>query len=91
MGGIASAHLYTEYFFTVYRLMRQNDFQQALTVWRKTESLIPLLFEEPNSTPIKFMLRELGRIRSEEVRLPLLGISKTLQAKLDRHLIERPQ
>ena len=40
--------------------------------------MIPLLFAEPNPTPVKYCLKKLGLIESDEVRLPLVNISKEL-------------
>ncbi len=45
--------------------------------------MIPLLFAEPNPTPVKYCLKKLGLIESDEVRLPLVNISKELEEKLD--------
>ena len=81
-GVMASAHLNTGSFLQVWRLMEENDHQKALSVWRKTETLIPLLFEEPNPAPIKYVLEQKGLIRSCEVRAPLTGISEGLKERL---------
>lgn len=81
-GVMASAHLNTESFLEVWRLMEENDHRKALSVWRKTETLIPLLFEEPNPAPIKYVLEQKGLIRSCEVRAPLAGISEGLKERL---------
>ena len=83
-GGIlASAHLLTEGFVEIFRLMQENDFQAALGRWRPLQRMIPLLFAEPNPAPVKYLLKRLGRIASEEVRLPLTGVSPALRERLD--------
>lgn len=83
-GGIlASAHLCTEAFVEIHRRMQENDFQAALKCWRPLQRMIPLLFAEPNPAPVKYLLRRLGRIASEEVRLPLTGASPALRERLD--------
>ena len=46
--------------------------------------MIPLLFKEPNPTPIKYCLSRLGMIYSDEVRLPLVNISDNLKEELDK-------
>jgi 4-hydroxy-tetrahydrodipicolinate synthase len=81
-GVMASAHLNTGSFLRVWRLMENNDYRQALPIWRKTEFLIPLLFEEPSPAPIKYILEQQGLIRSCEVRAPLSGISDGLKDRL---------
>jgi 4-hydroxy-tetrahydrodipicolinate synthase len=83
-GGIlASSHLETEKFIDLYNKIRNNDHKAALSVWKQLSNLIPLLFEEPNPAPIKYCLKELELIASDEVRLPLVNISDSLKSKLN--------
>lgn len=84
-GGIlASAHLKTDLFVDVYNKVKNNDLEAALPVWKKLYEFIPLLFKEPNPSPIKYCLKKQGLIESPEVRLPLTQISDQLKEKLDR-------
>lgn len=86
-GGIlASSHLYTEKFIDVYKKAEENDFKSALDIWQGLANFIPLLFEEPNPSPIKYCLNRLGLIDSEETRLPLMNISEELADKLEKFL-----
>lgn len=86
-GGIlASAHLKTEQFVEVYQKVKANDTAAALQTWKELYELIPLLFKEPNPSPIKYYLSQTGLIDSDEVRLPLTTISEQLKQKLDRYL-----
>jgi 4-hydroxy-tetrahydrodipicolinate synthase len=86
-GGIlASSHLRTEDFISVYNSVRSNDYQAALRVWRELAEFIPMLFEEPNPSPLKYCLNKLGLIKSPEVRLPLTEISDDLRNKLNKFL-----
>jgi 4-hydroxy-tetrahydrodipicolinate synthase len=86
-GGIlASAHLNTESFIDVYNKVQSNDHKAALESWKKIQGIIPLLFQEPNPTPLKYALRKLGLIDSSEVRLPLVQITEELEKKLDSAL-----
>ena len=83
-GGIlASAHLRTEKFIEIYKKIKANDHNSALIIWYEIYKMIPLLFEEPNPTPIKYCLHRLGLISSAEARLPLTEISNTLENKLN--------
>ena len=86
-GGIlASAHLETEAFIAVYERMAANDHHGARTLWAALETMIPLLFKEPNPMPVKHCLWRRGLIRSPECRLPLTRISPTLVRELE-HVI----
>jgi 4-hydroxy-tetrahydrodipicolinate synthase len=83
-GGImSSAHLKTKEFIEVYNLIRVNNHQEALQKWKSLQNMIPLLFAEPNPTPVKYCLKKLGLIDSDEVRLPLVNITDELKIKLD--------
>ena len=84
-GGIlASAHIETATFLSVYERMAANDHQGALKAWSRIESVVPLLFKEPNPVPIKHCLWRQGLIASAECRLPLTRVSDALAKDLDR-------
>jgi len=88
-GGIlASAHLETTAFLSVYERMRANDHHDARRVWSDLETLVPLLFREANPMPIKYCLWRQGLLRTPECRLPLTRVSPGLAAVLDRTLAE---
>lgn len=87
-GGImASANLRTREFIEVYNLVKSNNHQDALKKWQELYNMIPLLFSEPNPTPLKYCLKKLGLIDSDEVRLPLVNITPELEYKLDNIII----
>ena len=81
-GVLASAHMQTEAFVALWRLIQKNDHQGALALWRPLQGMIPLLFAEPNPGPVKFLLARAGLIASAQLRLPLTPISLTLQDRL---------
>jgi 4-hydroxy-tetrahydrodipicolinate synthase len=84
-GGIlASAHVETAAFLSVYERMVANDHQGALKAWSRLESIVPLLFREANPMPIKHCLWRQGLIASADCRLPLLRVSAALARDLDR-------
>lgn len=84
-GGIlASSHVETAGFLSVYERMAANDHQGALKAWSRLETIVPLLFREANPMPIKHCLRRQGLIVSAECRLPLTRISEALGRDLDR-------
>jgi 4-hydroxy-tetrahydrodipicolinate synthase len=83
-GGIlASAHISTERFVEMREAIRVNDVARARSLWQGLASVIPALFEEPNPAPLKYCLKRMMLIRSDEVRLPLTQISDALKTKLD--------
>lgn len=83
-GGIlGSAHLRTKEFIEIYNLIKENNHESALKIWRDLYNMVPLLFSEPNPTPLKYCLNKLGLIDSDEVRLPLVNITAELEKKLD--------
>ena len=83
-GGIlASAHINTVGFIKVYNDIINNNNKAALETWKELYKFIPMLFQEPNPTPLKYCLKKLGLIDSSEVRLPLVEITEELQKKLD--------
>ncbi|AOR24803.1 4-hydroxy-tetrahydrodipicolinate synthase [Clostridium taeniosporum] len=86
-GGIlASASLNTESFIKIYDYIQNNNHKEALKIWSDISKFIPLLFQEPNPTPLKYCLKKIGLIDSDEVRLPLTNITDKLKEKLDNML-----
>lgn len=86
-GVMASAHLRTKDFIEVYNNVRNNNHKEALKKWKELYKFIPLLFKEPNPTPVKYCLERLGIIDSAEVRLPLVPITKELELELDKIIL----
>jgi 4-hydroxy-tetrahydrodipicolinate synthase len=93
-GGIlASAHIATERFVAIARLVAANNHQAARANWVSLARLIPKLFQEANPMPIKHCLWRQGLIASPECRLPLCSVSPRLAAELDEwlRLLSSPQ
>jgi 4-hydroxy-tetrahydrodipicolinate synthase len=83
-GGIlAAAHLATERFVEIARLITANDLVAARAVWTSLQGFVPKLFQEANPMPIKHCLWRQGLIASPECRLPLSSISDGLAHELD--------
>jgi 4-hydroxy-tetrahydrodipicolinate synthase len=86
-GGIlAAAHIDTEKYIKIYDLVKANDHQGAAGYWKELAGFIPYLFNEPNPSPLKYMLQKMNLIKSSETRLPLTGISDDLKTMLDKFL-----
>jgi 4-hydroxy-tetrahydrodipicolinate synthase len=91
-GGIlASSHVYTESFMEVYYMMRDNNYKMALQTWNQLARIIPLLFKEPNPSPLKYILQKQKLIQSGELRLPLVEISANLKMEIDNAMGFVPQ
>jgi 4-hydroxy-tetrahydrodipicolinate synthase len=83
---LASAHLETETFASIGKLLAAGDRGGALARWRSVADLTQLLFSEPSPAPIKYWLWRQDLIDSPELRLPMSGVSPELAARLDRQI-----
>jgi 4-hydroxy-tetrahydrodipicolinate synthase len=89
-GGIlASAHVETETFAEIWRLMAAGEPEAALARWRSVADLTRLLFSEPSPAPIKYWLWRTGLIESAELRLPMTEVSPEFAARLDLEIERR--
>ena len=89
-GGIlAAAHIETEIFAKVWKLMAAGERDAALSHWRSVEHLARLLFSEPSPAPIKYWLWRTGLIESPDVRLPMTEVGAELAARLDAEIERR--
>ncbi len=86
---LASAHIETEAFASVVKLLAAGDRDGALIQWRTISDLTKLLFAEPSPAPIKYWLWRTGLIDSPELRLPMTEISSELAVRLDREIAVR--
>ena len=86
---LASAHVETESFAEIYRLMAAGARDAAQARWQSVEGLTRLLFAEPSPAPIKHWLWRTGLIDSAELRLPMTEVSTELAARLDREIERR--
>jgi 4-hydroxy-tetrahydrodipicolinate synthase len=91
-GGIlAAAHVETEIFAEIYKLLAQGAREAAQACWHSVASLARLLFSEPSPAPIKHWLWRSGLIATAEVRLPMTEVSAELATRLDREIERRSQ
>jgi 4-hydroxy-tetrahydrodipicolinate synthase len=86
---LLSAHIKTEIFAAVQTRLRQGQHEAAFALWQEVAELTRLLFAEPSPAPAKHWLWRSGLIDSPEVRLPMVGVSAELTAKLDREIERR--
>ena len=73
----------------VFETARQNDFETALKLQNKLQPTNEILFCETNPIPVKYMLKAMKLIESDEVRMPLVSLSNKNRQKIDK-LIKRP-
>ncbi len=71
---------------TLCNLHFEGKAQEALAAYYKLLPLCHALFYETNPAPVKAALAMMGKISSEEVRLPLAPMSEANRAKLRRDL-----
>lgn len=91
-GGIlASAHLETETFAEIFKLLAAGEGGAALARWRSVTDLTRLLFAEPSPAPIKYWLWRSGLIDSAELRLPMTEVSAEFAARLDLEIERRAE
>ncbi len=64
----------------------QGRFQEAQTLYYKLLPLCHAMFVETNPAPVKAALKMMGKIPSDEVRLPLVGLSAANKAKVEQAL-----
>ena len=86
---LLSAHVETESFAAVRKLLREGDRAAALARWEAVSDLTKLLFAEPSPSPAKYWLWRSGLIDSAEVRLPMVDVSEELAARLDKEMEQR--
>jgi 4-hydroxy-tetrahydrodipicolinate synthase len=86
-GGILlSAHVATDRFALVYRLVKDGKLDAAAACWHGVADLTRLLFTEPSPAPAKYWLAQRGLIASSEVRSPIVEVGAELAAWLDREI-----
>jgi 4-hydroxy-tetrahydrodipicolinate synthase len=85
-GIVASAHLYTSLYLDLIDSFNKNDLKKAKKIWNKLFPIIPYLFKEPNPAPIKYLLRSLNKIETDDIRLPLLACSHSLKEELNQFM-----
>lgn len=89
-GGIlAAAHVETRAFAEIRDTILAGDRPTALRLWGELVDLPRMLFAEPSPAPIKHWLWRAGLIDSPEVRLPMIGVSEGLAARLDSKMQRR--
>jgi 4-hydroxy-tetrahydrodipicolinate synthase len=89
-GGILlSAHIETDTFAAVGKLMKEGNRDAASARWQSLSELTRLLFAEPSPAPAKYWLWRTGLIDDAEVRLPMVEVSDEVAARLDAEIGRR--
>lgn len=77
----ASAHLHTEKFVAVMRLLSIGKIAEARAAWLPLQPWIQAVFTEPNPTPLKAVLAQHGAM-AHEFRPPMTPVSEALHTRL---------
>jgi len=85
-GIVASAHLSTSLYLDLIEAFTKSDLKKAKKVWNKLFPIIPYLFKEPNPAPIKYLLKSLTMIETDDIRLPLITCSDSLKEELNKFM-----
>ncbi|MEJ5347867.1 MAG: 4-hydroxy-tetrahydrodipicolinate synthase [Desulfosoma sp.] len=64
----------------------EGRFQEAQTLYYKLLPLCHAMFVETNPAPVKAALKMMGKIPSDEVRLPLVSLGASSKAKVEQAL-----
>jgi 4-hydroxy-tetrahydrodipicolinate synthase len=83
---LASAHVETARFAAIRQMLLAGDHRAALQAWRGLVEVARLLFAEPSPAPIKHWLARARLIDSPEVRAPMMPISASLAARIEREM-----
>ncbi len=70
----------------IYRLVKQEKLQEALAQHEKLSPVNKMMFCETNPIPVKYFLKEMKVIESEEVRMPLVELSPQNKIAIDKML-----
>lgn len=79
----ASAHLFTERFVLMERLLREGHLADARAIWHALVPWVRAAFAEPNPAPVKAALARRGLVHNE-LRTPMTRASQELEAVLGR-------
>jgi 4-hydroxy-tetrahydrodipicolinate synthase len=89
LGGVGCisvlSHIFPSEMVTLLHSANNKD-TNVLSSFKKYETLTNLLFKEPNPAPVKYILKKLGLIESDELRLPLVPTTPALAAQVDSEL-----
>jgi 4-hydroxy-tetrahydrodipicolinate synthase len=83
---LASAHVETARFAAIRQMLLAGDHRASLQAWRGLVDVARLLFAEPSPAPIKHWLARARLIDSPEVRAPMMPISASLAARIEREM-----
>ena len=78
-----SAHLATDHFVHLIRLLRSGALQDARVLWQALVPWIESVFAQPNPAPIKAMLAHMGEIGAQ-LRAPMMPVSTAHLALMQR-------
>jgi len=78
-----TANAYCKQVQQVFELAQQNNFASALKLQNKLQPINEILFCETNPIPVKYLLKCLQIINSEQMRMPLIQLSEKHKKQID--------
>lgn len=82
----ASANVIPKEMCTITDAARSGDMNAALSAQTKVLPIIDALFAETNPAPVKAALMELGKIKFDSLRLPLVSVTETTRNLVKKEL-----
>ncbi len=79
------SHVIPQELVELHQRAREKD-KSAVEEFRAFDKLTNLLFSEANPIPVKWAMKAMGIIRSDEVRLPLVPLLEDVAAELKREM-----
>lgn len=83
--GVVS-HLISDKMREAYKKIKTGNSGEALKEYEKYFPLIDSMYVEPNPIPLKYALKKIGIIDSDELRLPMVSLSDEMKLKVDAEL-----
>lgn len=80
------SHLISGKMQDTYKKIKSGKSVEALKEYEKYFPLIDSMYIESNPIPLKYALKKIGVIESDELRLPLVTISEEMKIKVDKEL-----
>jgi 4-hydroxy-tetrahydrodipicolinate synthase len=80
------SHLISGEMQGIYKKIKTKKSEEALKEYERYFPLIDSMYIEPNPIPVKYALKKINTIDSDELRLPLVSISEEVKVQVDKEL-----
>lgn len=79
------SHLISRPMKSIFEAMEKGNLE-AKSLYSKYQPLIKELYREANPIPVKYALKRMGILQSDELRLPMVSLSERLRPNMDEEL-----